>query len=110
MLETNQRTDKLAAAHVDFAARHMLQGSCLSEAIKSFLSVTADDAPDNDVEMDTTGPRDEVTAENAGPGEGEAGTEPTWDYGDVVEGSRVLGDVSLAKQPRALFQIFIVVN
>ncbi|PSS31904.1 hypothetical protein PHLCEN_2v2328 [Hermanssonia centrifuga] len=100
MLETNQRTDKLAAAHVDFAARHMLQGSCLLEAIKSFLSVTADDAPDNDVEMDTTGPRDEVTAENAGPGEGEAGTEPTWDYGDVVEGSRVLGDVSLAKQPQ----------
>ncbi|THG93454.1 hypothetical protein EW026_g7789 [Hermanssonia centrifuga] len=100
MLETNQRTDKLAAAHVDFAARHMLQGSCLSEAIKAFLSATADDAPDDDVEMDTTGPRDEATAGNAGPGEGEAGTEPTWDYGDVVEGSRVLGDVSLAKQPQ----------
>ncbi len=107
MLETNQRTDKLAAAHVDFAARDMLQGTCLSEALKTFLSARPDDAPDNDVEMDI-GLRDEVIAENAGAGEGEGGTEPTWDYGDVVEGSQVLADVSLAKQPRALFYIFIV--
>ncbi|KAG1728409.1 hypothetical protein EDD22DRAFT_982701 [Suillus occidentalis] len=33
MLLTNQRLDKLAAARVDFQARGMLKGSCLSEAL-----------------------------------------------------------------------------
>jgi hypothetical protein len=33
MLLTNQRLDKLAAAHVDFEAHGMLHGSCLSNAL-----------------------------------------------------------------------------
>ena len=34
MLLINQRLDKLAAAHVDFTNRGMLDGTCLSEALK----------------------------------------------------------------------------
>jgi hypothetical protein len=34
MLLINQRLDKLAAACVDFASRGMLDGTCLSEALK----------------------------------------------------------------------------
>ena len=34
MLLTNQRLDKLAASHVDFANRGMLEGTCLSDALK----------------------------------------------------------------------------
>ena len=34
MLLTNQRLDKLAASNVDFADRGMLEGSCLSDALK----------------------------------------------------------------------------
>jgi hypothetical protein len=44
MLLTNQRLDKLAAARVDFTNRGMLEGTCLSEALKvisesSFISI-----------------------------------------------------------------------
>jgi hypothetical protein len=35
MLLTNQRLDKLAAAYVDFTDRGMLDGTCLSEALKT---------------------------------------------------------------------------
>jgi hypothetical protein len=35
MLLTNQRLDKLAAACVDFTDRGMLEGTCLSEALKT---------------------------------------------------------------------------
>jgi hypothetical protein len=35
MLLTNQRLDKLAAAYVDFTDRGMLEGTCLSEALKT---------------------------------------------------------------------------
>ncbi|KAH9927359.1 uncharacterized protein B0H18DRAFT_1118615 [Fomitopsis serialis] len=41
MLLTNQRLDKLAAARVDFAARGMLEGTCLSEAVTTSLSRSA---------------------------------------------------------------------
>ncbi|KAG0700037.1 hypothetical protein DFH29DRAFT_983264 [Suillus ampliporus] len=34
MLLTNQRLDKIAAAHTDFEARGMLQGSCISDALQ----------------------------------------------------------------------------
>jgi hypothetical protein len=34
MLVTNQWLDKLAAAHIDFAARHMLDGACLAPHIQ----------------------------------------------------------------------------
>lgn len=35
MLLTNQRLDKLAAAYVNFAERGMLEGTCLSDALKT---------------------------------------------------------------------------
>jgi hypothetical protein len=35
MLLTNQRLDKLAAACVDFTDRGMLEGTCLSDVLKS---------------------------------------------------------------------------
>ncbi|KAF8816129.1 hypothetical protein BYT27DRAFT_7221675 [Phlegmacium glaucopus] len=38
MLVTNQRLDKLAAAHVDFTDRGMLNGSCLQEAMADYLA------------------------------------------------------------------------
>ena len=34
MLLTNQQLDKLAASYVDFANRGMLEGTCLSDALK----------------------------------------------------------------------------
>ena len=34
MLLTNQRLDKLAASYVDFENREMLEGTCLSDALK----------------------------------------------------------------------------
>jgi hypothetical protein len=34
MLLTNQRIDKLAAARIDFSARGMLEGTCLSDEVK----------------------------------------------------------------------------
>jgi hypothetical protein len=36
MLLTNQRLDKLAAAHADFLSRGMLNGTCLSEVVNKF--------------------------------------------------------------------------
>ena len=36
MLVTNQRLDKLAASHIDFASRGMLKGTCLSEMLYKF--------------------------------------------------------------------------
>ena len=35
MLLTNQRLDKLEATYVDFMDRGMLEGTCLSEALKT---------------------------------------------------------------------------
>jgi len=35
MLVTNQRLDKLAAAHNDFASRGMLNNSCLAAELKT---------------------------------------------------------------------------
>jgi hypothetical protein len=37
MLLTNQRLDKLAASHVDFASRGMLHGTCLENVHREFL-------------------------------------------------------------------------
>ena len=42
MLTTNQRLDQLAAARVDFAARGMLEGSCLTAASSNLGEFTAD--------------------------------------------------------------------
>ncbi|KAF8801739.1 hypothetical protein BYT27DRAFT_7226659 [Phlegmacium glaucopus] len=38
MRMTNQRLDKLAAAHVDFTDRGMLNGSCIQEAMADYLA------------------------------------------------------------------------
>jgi hypothetical protein len=39
MLLTNQRLDKLAAAHVDFVKRGMLKGACLSFVLAQLNSM-----------------------------------------------------------------------
>lgn len=38
MLVTNERLDKLAAARIDFGARGMLEGTCLSDAMKQRMA------------------------------------------------------------------------
>ncbi len=88
ILRTNCRTDKIAAAHVDFAARGMLQGTCLSEAVRSFVLTQGEDHNSDDDEL-------EGSLED-----NEAGSEDE-DEDDAIEGIHVLGDVSLAKQYRA---------
>ncbi len=98
MLTTNQRTDKLAAARADFTDRHMLQGSCLSEALQDFLSLALDEAGLDDSE-DGPGESEEQQG-NAHESEGtavEAGNDV--DEDGAIEGPSVLGDVSLARQP-----------
>jgi len=39
MLVTNQRLDQLAAAHVDFESRDMLDGTCLSHVLQQQLGM-----------------------------------------------------------------------
>ena len=46
MLKSNERLDKLAAAHVDFAAHGMLADSCLIQAIKDALNIVDNDNED----------------------------------------------------------------
>ncbi|THG94044.1 hypothetical protein EW026_g7344 [Hermanssonia centrifuga] len=102
MLTTNQRTDKLAAARADFTDRHMLQGSCLSEALQDFLSLALDEAGLDDSE-DGPGESEEQQG-NAHESEGtavEAGNDV--DEDGAIEGPRVLGDVSLARQPERTY-------
>jgi len=50
MLLTNQRLDKLAAAHVNFNHRHMLTGTCLSQLLGGFE--TAPGTPDDNLSID----------------------------------------------------------
>ncbi|KAK7684399.1 hypothetical protein QCA50_012346 [Cerrena zonata] len=52
MLLTNQRLDKLAASHVDFEARGMLEGTCLSAALANLLSRNDDNDNDDDSDDD----------------------------------------------------------
>ena len=69
MLVINTRNDKLAAARVDFHERNMLNGTCLSEALKKCRSGNDDaddDLEDNhgydlgaDEDEDLTGPVDD---------------------------------------------------
>ncbi|KAG1808758.1 hypothetical protein EV424DRAFT_1543334 [Suillus variegatus] len=47
MLLTNQHLDKIAAARSDFEARGMLQGSCVSDALRA-LKNRSRELPDND--------------------------------------------------------------
>ncbi|PSR76461.1 hypothetical protein PHLCEN_2v8436 [Hermanssonia centrifuga] len=96
MLSTNQRTDKLAAARVDFTDRGMLQGSCLSDAMQAFLSLAL-----GDDELDDS---EDGESKEEQPSEGNA----VEDGGDseedgAMEGPRVLGDVSLAKRPERAY-------
>ncbi|KAH9907674.1 uncharacterized protein B0H18DRAFT_898122 [Fomitopsis serialis] len=49
MLLTNQRLDKLVAARVDFTARGMLEGTCLSEALTNSLSRSPPGTPSSNI-------------------------------------------------------------
>ncbi|THG94259.1 hypothetical protein EW026_g7178 [Hermanssonia centrifuga] len=97
MLSTNQRTDKLAAARMDFTDRGMLEGSCLSDAMQAFLSLAlGDDELDSD-ELEDGEFEEEQPNGNAI----EDGGDPEDD--GAVEGPKVLGDVSLAKRPERAY-------
>jgi hypothetical protein len=75
MLLTNQRLDKLAAAHVDFDHRRMLTGSCFSQTINS-LQPVSESPEDNDASpyTSTASPinanTDDNEDEDCGPDEG----------------------------------------
>lgn len=111
MLLYNQRIDKLAAARVNFTARGMMHGTCLSEATKAFLSQSLD-CPDadhhsddgTDIEGDHSGnPDDMVYAANEEAAEEDGDSSDDDDDGDeelqgIVEGPRVLADVVLARK------------
>ncbi|KAK7677769.1 hypothetical protein QCA50_019321 [Cerrena zonata] len=58
MLLTNQRLDKLSASHADFTACEMLDGTCLSAAIKTLVDDSDDDPDDDfdDSDDDAVGP------------------------------------------------------
>ncbi|THH07768.1 hypothetical protein EW146_g9212 [Bondarzewia mesenterica] len=47
MLLTNQCLDKLAASRVDFEARRMLKGPCISESVQALTITAGDVVPDN---------------------------------------------------------------
>ncbi|KAF8127961.1 hypothetical protein EV363DRAFT_1400845 [Boletus edulis] len=52
ILLTNQRLDKLAACRVEFEARGMLQGTCLSSALKCVGLLVPAALPENEGEVD----------------------------------------------------------
>lgn len=54
MLTTNERLDKLAAAHVDFTSCGMLVGTCLSKALMALLGDEVE--PEIDLSSDDEGP------------------------------------------------------
>jgi len=63
MLKVNERLDKIAAARADFAARGMLEDSCLVQAIKDAFSNTAHDSGDP-MDEDASNP-DETDSETS---------------------------------------------
>jgi len=67
MLRVNERLDKIAAARTDFAARGMLAGSCLIQAIKDAFSNTthgSDDPMDEDTSDEETSESSEEEVEH----------------------------------------------
>jgi hypothetical protein len=98
MLVTNQRLDKLAAAHVDFADRGMLKGSCLQEAMAKYLASVEEE------------PEGQIGEVSGGPAVYNAGLELDGNLeilrgdeeadGGPVDGTAV-NEVFLAKTPRA---------
>ena len=103
MLTINTRNDKLAAAHVDFSTRGMLNGTCLGEAIKKHFALEGTTGSDN-VEDD----QDE---------DGDDGQDLDADEDDEtgpVDGPTILSDVYLArKRGKAFFlhpQLFLMIS
>ncbi|KAH7909933.1 hypothetical protein BJ138DRAFT_1127279 [Hygrophoropsis aurantiaca] len=86
MLLSNQRIDKLAASRVDFTARGMLDGTCLSNVL-THLS-------DNDPNADTAESGSNHAVVRPRPQE-------DFDAGEVIDGPTTLADVQLAKTPQA---------
>ena len=113
MLTTNQRLDKLAAARVDFAARGMLVGTCLSEALVALLrdfagsdSESSDDEDlDNDEDGDEPAQQDHAQPEGRG-NQGHEVRRRREEHArnidiidEAVEGPRVDAFVELARRP-----------
>lgn len=96
MLVINSRIDKLTAARIDFTSRGMLQGTCLGEALRTWLRDNGTD-PDYPDEEDESGGPD---------GNGESGVDLDLDRDDdedngapgPVDGPGVFSEVMLAQK------------
>lgn len=74
MLLTNQRLDKLAASRVDFTARGMLEGSCLSHALDELKSTRNTDNTNLEASEDPASDDDnDGDGSNNGDGEDSSG-------------------------------------
>jgi hypothetical protein len=100
MLLTNQRLDKLAASHVDFAKRGMLNGTCTESALATLgmyphihlVSYNADEVP----LVNCPGPASEDDGDDAAA----AADDDDDDDDETVAGPKVLAYVDLAKTVR----------
>lgn len=116
MLLTNQRLEKLSAARVDFTARGMMTGTCLSAAYAAAVQATLDpDHADQDStnagDFDDDNSSDEDSAPDDGDDAGGLDSEERaagngHENGDhaaarasVIDGPRVTGFTVLAKKP-----------
>lgn len=86
MLVTNTRSDKLAAARVDFLLRGMLEGTCLGEMLH-ILSGDQDNV-DEDIGGSATSDSDEEDSDGQNNCHG--------DSSGPVDGPPILGEVTLA--------------
>ncbi|KAG1735575.1 uncharacterized protein EDB91DRAFT_1238202 [Suillus paluster] len=91
MLLTNQRLDKLAASHIDFANRGMLRGTCLSYILdKLDIQVQLEDKP---IVIPHLGYNNHVNADSETDADQDTELE-----GDTVAGPTVIAHVDLAKK------------
>ncbi|KAJ3551631.1 hypothetical protein NM688_g4593 [Phlebia brevispora] len=107
MLLTNQRLDKLSAARADFANRGMLDGTCYMEVLDTILNGESNRG-------DLTVPDDGEYADEADSSD-DSDTDSEAEDDVVVEGPRVLGDVSLGRTfepyyPRTVQQLGIYIG
>jgi len=101
MLTINTRTDKLAAARVDFLSRGMLQGTCLGEALELWNRNLGSDGSDDD----DNGNNDGDGGYGGPDGNGEGGSDLDIDHDNneddgspgPVDGPPIFSEVVLAR-------------